>query len=94
VACRTVEAAGHRRLAADIATTAPSRFGELWGLIGSPPCQAYSLAGKGVGRLADAAYVARLGQRVAEGLDRSGQLVVGERAVGVLDEIHKSPQSD
>lgn len=42
VACRTAEAVGHRRIAADVAAAELSEFGELWGLIGSPPCQAYS----------------------------------------------------
>jgi DNA (cytosine-5)-methyltransferase 1 len=49
-ACRTAEAAGHARLQADLSTLDPQDFGPLWGLIGSPPCQAYSTAGKGLGR--------------------------------------------
>lgn len=51
VACRTAEAAGHRRRSLDVAAAEPSAFGEVWGLIASPPCQAYSLAGKGLGRI-------------------------------------------
>jgi DNA (cytosine-5)-methyltransferase 1 len=51
MACRTAEAAGHRRRSLDVAAAEPSAFGEVWGLIASPPCQAYSLAGKGLGRV-------------------------------------------
>jgi DNA (cytosine-5)-methyltransferase 1 len=68
VACRTAEAAGHRRLAADIATAEPSGFGGLWGLIGSPPCQAYSLAGKGLGRV-DQEHVVACARDLAAGRD-------------------------
>jgi DNA (cytosine-5)-methyltransferase 1 len=49
-ACKTAEAAGHARLQADLSTLDPQDYGPLWGLIGSPPCQAYSTAGKGLGR--------------------------------------------
>lgn len=51
VACRTAEAAGHRRRSLDVAAAEPSAFGAVWGLIASPPCQAYSLAGKRLGRI-------------------------------------------
>jgi DNA (cytosine-5)-methyltransferase 1 len=49
-ACETARAAGHERLQADVAALDPLRFAPVWGLIGSPPCQAYSTAGKGLGR--------------------------------------------
>jgi DNA (cytosine-5)-methyltransferase 1 len=49
-ACATAVAAGHRRLQADVAAIDPHDLGEVWGLIASPPCQAYSLAGKRLGR--------------------------------------------
>jgi DNA (cytosine-5)-methyltransferase 1 len=68
VACRTAEAAGHRRLAVDVASAEPPSSGELWGLIGSPPCQAYSLAGKGLGRH-DQEHVVACAQELAEGRD-------------------------
>jgi DNA (cytosine-5)-methyltransferase 1 len=68
VACRTAEAAGHRRIAIDVAAAEPSEFGELWGLIGSPPCQAYSLAGKGLGRV-DQEHVVACAQDLAAGRD-------------------------
>jgi DNA (cytosine-5)-methyltransferase 1 len=49
-ACATARAAGHERVEADIAALEPEDFAPVWGLIGSPPCQAYSTAGKGLGR--------------------------------------------
>jgi DNA (cytosine-5)-methyltransferase 1 len=49
-ACATARAAGHERFEADIAALNPEDFAPVWGLIGSPPCQAYSTAGKGLGR--------------------------------------------
>lgn len=49
-ACATARAAGHERLEADIAALDPLAFAPVWGLIGSPPCQAYSTAGRGLGR--------------------------------------------
>jgi DNA (cytosine-5)-methyltransferase 1 len=51
VACATARAAGHDRLQADVAELDPLQFKRVWGLVGSPPCQAYSTAGKGLGRL-------------------------------------------
>lgn len=50
-ACATARAAGHERVEADIAALDPADFGPVWGLVGSPPCQAYSTAGKGLGRI-------------------------------------------
>src|SRR6202008_4622511 len=49
-ACATARAAGHERVEADIAALDPLAFAPVWGLIGSPPCQASSTAGKGLGR--------------------------------------------
>ena len=48
-ACATAQAAGHARLQADLSTLDPQDFAPVWGLLGSPPCQAYSTAGKGLG---------------------------------------------
>jgi DNA (cytosine-5)-methyltransferase 1 len=48
-ACATREAAGHRTVQADIAALDPRDFGPVRGLIASPPCQAFSRAGKGLG---------------------------------------------
>jgi DNA (cytosine-5)-methyltransferase 1 len=49
-ACATARAAGFERLQADVATLDPLQFAPVWGIVGSPPCQAYSAAGKGLGR--------------------------------------------
>lgn len=50
-ACLTRTAAGHATICADIGTLDPVRFaGRLEGLIASPPCQAFSSAGKGAAR--------------------------------------------
>lgn len=54
-ACRTARAAGFIRVEADVATINPSLFFALLGVVeylhASPPCQGFSLAGKGEGRL-------------------------------------------
>ena len=49
-ACATARAAGHERIEADIAALDPQEFAPVWGLVGSPPCQAYSSAGHRLGR--------------------------------------------
>jgi DNA (cytosine-5)-methyltransferase 1 len=51
IACATAEAAGHERLVADVAALDPADFAGTGGLVASPPCQAYSSAGKGLGKL-------------------------------------------
>ena len=50
-ACATRKAAGHETLEADVAALSFERFkpGEVVGLIASPPCQDFSLAGKRAG---------------------------------------------
>lgn len=54
VAAATRYAAGHATLVADLATLDPRIFADVdvWGIIGSPPCQAWSQAGLRLG-LAD-----------------------------------------
>jgi len=47
--CETAHAAGHHTIRADVATYPTEAFARADGLIGSPPCQAFSTAGKGVG---------------------------------------------
>lgn len=49
-ACATRRAAGLRTLQADVAQLDPLDFAPCVGLIASPPCQAWSMAGKGGGR--------------------------------------------
>lgn len=68
VASSTARAAGHKRLEADIPALDPAGFAPLWGLIGSPPCQAYSIAGKKLGR-ADKAEVIACAHELAGGED-------------------------
>jgi DNA (cytosine-5)-methyltransferase 1 len=68
LACASARAAGHERLEADIATLEPKGFAPLWGLIASPPCQAYSIAGKKLGR-ADKASVIACARELAAGED-------------------------
>lgn len=50
-ACATAEAAGHARYCGDLSSVDPSEYAPLVGLIASPPCQAWSKAGKQLGRL-------------------------------------------
>ena len=52
-ACATREAVGLRTLHADIAALDPADFAPCEGLIASPPCQDFSVAGKGAGRTGD-----------------------------------------
>jgi DNA (cytosine-5)-methyltransferase 1 len=75
LACATARAAGHERLEADIAALDPAGFAPLWGLIGSPPCQAWSIAGKKLGR-ADKSEVIVCARELAAGDDtRAARLV-------------------
>ncbi len=67
-ACETARAAGHERLQADVAELDPLQFSPVWGLVGSPPCQAYSNAGKGLGR-ADKPLVIACAHELAAGND-------------------------
>jgi len=67
-ACATACAAGHERVEADIAALDPQDFAPAWGLIGSPPCQAYSNAGKGLGKL-DKPHVIACAHELAAGHD-------------------------
>lgn len=72
-ACATARAAGHERVQADIAaldpvTFAAERGGTVEGLIASPPCQAWSMAGKGGGRR-DVEHVVACSLELAAGND-------------------------
>lgn len=46
----TAKEAGFNVIVADVSALDPSIFAPIDGLVGSPPCQAYSVAGKGLGR--------------------------------------------
>jgi DNA (cytosine-5)-methyltransferase 1 len=67
-ACRTAQAAGHARLQADVSALDPGEFAPLWGLVASPPCQAYSMAGKRLGRF-DKPLVIACAHELAAGKD-------------------------
>lgn len=67
-ACLTAEAAGHKRLRADVTALNPRDYIGAEGLIASPPCQAWSLAGKRGGE-GDRAACHELADRMAAGDD-------------------------
>jgi len=71
-ACQTARAAGHERAELDVAATDPHEFTPVWGLIASPPCQAYSMAGKGLGRV-DRPHVEACAREMAAGTDSRRQ---------------------
>lgn len=73
-ACATARAAGHRRLEADVAALDPLDFAPVWGLVGSPPCQAWSLAGSGLGRQ-DKQLVIACAHELAVGHDSRAELL-------------------
>ena len=73
-ACRTRRAAGLATIEADVETLGPRGAG-VSGLMGSPPCQTFSIAGKGTGR--------RALDRVLEGL---GTVAAGGRLDGFDDD--------
>lgn len=50
-ACATAQAAGHPRIQADVSLLDPAWFAGADGLIASPPCQAWSMAGDRKGEL-------------------------------------------
>ncbi len=77
-ACRTATAAGHARLQADLSTLDPWDFAPVWGLLGSPPCQAYSTAGKGLGAL-DKPLVIACAHELAAGSDTRAARLAGCR---------------
>lgn len=66
-ACATAEAAGHRRHLGDLAMLPPLQFGRYRGLIASPPCQAWSTAGKGLGKLDKPRILAHVARIAAAG---------------------------
>lgn len=45
-ACLTRRAAGHIAVRTDVAAYPSDAFRDVWGLVASPPCQAFSMAGK------------------------------------------------
>lgn len=67
-ACMTAVAAGHARIRADVATYPSDPFLGIPGYIASPPCQAWSMAGKRKGEQ-DRANCHVLADRMANGDD-------------------------
>lgn len=68
-ACQTAMAAGHLRIRADVAAYPTEPFvGRVVGLIASPPCQAWSMAGKRKGEF-DRQHCHELADRMAAGDD-------------------------
>ena len=70
-ACLTARANGHHRIQADVAGIDPQRFNRAEGLIASPPCQAWSMAGARKGEL-DRETCHHLADRMATGDDSTG----------------------
>lgn len=67
-ACRTALTAGHPRIWADVATYPVHPFADVDGVIASPPCQAWSMAGTRAGEH-DRAMCHQLADRMAAGDD-------------------------
>jgi DNA (cytosine-5)-methyltransferase 1 len=65
-ACATARAAGHARLQADVSDTDPKGYLGATGKLASPPCQGFSIAGKGNGRKDTETILATVA-RIAEG---------------------------
>lgn len=78
-ACQTAASAGHARIQADVLTVPPDRLTGAWGLVASPPCQAWSMAGKRLGE-ADRRRVHELVDRYAAGENHPGDGWADERS--------------
>jgi DNA (cytosine-5)-methyltransferase 1 len=92
-ACATARAAGHRRVQTDVSADPLTHWGRHYeGLIASPPCQGFSLAGKGRGR-ADSAMLLRgigfirSGFRVETVLQWLHQHMTDDRSLLVLEPL-------
>lgn len=78
-ACKTRAAAGHTTIRTDVAQYPTWPFtGKTTGLIASPPCQAWSMAGKRLG-LIDQPLVHQAVADLANGLDTRGKLLAACR---------------
>lgn len=96
-ACRTAEAAGHRRLQADVAKCDPRRvardaFGlaRVTGFHASPPCQGFSMAGSGRGRQDAAELLCAIsmiedGHEVSEAINYLKRVANDERTALTLE---------
>lgn len=77
-ACLTAVAAGHLRVRADVSKYCINVFAGAEGLIASPPCQAWSYAGKRLGEH-DRARVHDLVDAYADGFDGAGDRWADDR---------------
>lgn len=78
-ACLTAVAAGHNRIRADVSKYCIDVFAGVQGVIASPPCQAWSMAGKRQGEV-DRAKVHALVDAYADGSDSPGDGWADERS--------------
>ncbi len=78
-ACLTATAAGHRRIRADVSQYCIDVFAGVKGVIASPPCQAWSMAGKRQGEV-DRAKVHALVDAYANGRNEIGDGWADERS--------------
>lgn len=88
-ACRTREAAGHRTLQADVAALDPRDFSPCELLIGSPPCQAFSTAGKRDGHR-DVPLIHEVGEALMRGEDLRAEVapqLAGARSLLVVEPL-------
>lgn len=97
-ACQTAEAAGHRRLKADVTALSPlevacfyfpSTQGKITGFHASPPCQGFSMAGKGKGREDSELLLSAL-SLVAAGVHTAEQAIARVKEHAQDDKSHLS----
>lgn len=89
-ACATRKAARLLTLQADVGELDPLDFAPVAGLIASPPCQAFSAAGKGLGRAGLDAYVEVIREMAlghAVDVERLDAICEDERAHLVLEPL-------
>lgn len=86
-ACATREAAGHLTLRADVAALDPADFAPCDLLIASPPCQAFSVAGKAEGNK-DVPKIMETARALGEGRDiRREVTLLDDRALLVVEPL-------
>lgn len=82
-ACATASAAGHLTIRADVEQYPAAAFAGAWGIIASPPCQDWSVAGNGAGRAGASGHLIDV---VPEWVDViRPEWVVCEQVPGCLD---------
>lgn len=82
-ACATARAAGHLTIRADVERYPAAAFAGAWGIIASPPCQDWSVAGNGAGRAGASGHLIDV---VPEWVDViRPEWVVCEQVPGCLD---------